>query len=209
VKGIISQDLRERIPSQYYNNISGQVKKCNIVIVPRGSKMTTLKDLNKLAKECGECALGDNRSIDKHLNECGTCSDYMKKAEMFNNALKEIRIIAMKSDDERHRELHERMSRMANMDEDSRNRAISDLLDATSILAEEERLKIVGTRTDILTNFQKQERDPIMESMLSVMSEWDKQRKSAEMRTLLKATDKYPVLKKMMIKNMFEKALIS
>ncbi|MFW3145788.1 MAG: hypothetical protein ACMUIE_03130 [Thermoplasmatota archaeon] len=169
--------------------------------------MTTLKELNNLAKECEKCALQDSRSINDHLKECNTCGDYFEKAENFNKQLKEIRDIAKKSESAIHRDVHERISRIANMEDEDRKTALTDLLDAISILPESDRIRFVRTRTEIITDFSKYERDPIIETMISVTKDWDKERKRIEMTSLMKATDDFPVLKKIMIRNMFEDML--
>lgn len=169
--------------------------------------MTTLKQLNQYAKECLECALPDSRSVNQHLNECGTCGEYQQKLEIFNQKLDEIKKISEKSEDEIHRDLHERFSRIANKEETKRVEEITGLLDATVILPEDERVKIVKARTDVLTDFPKYERDPIIKTMNKVTMEWDNDRKRTERNALFRATEHYPILKKMMVRDMFNKML--
>jgi hypothetical protein len=165
--------------------------------------MTTLKQLNQLAKECEVCALEDSRSINQHLKECGTCGDYREKAEIFNETLNDIRHLASKEEFVRHRELHMRISKMATMDEDERVESFTGLLDAIAILPEDDRIKMVKTRTDVLVDFPKYERDPMIRTMSEVVKEWDKDRKRSERIALNKATEGFPVYKKLMIRNLF------
>lgn len=179
----------------------------SVITMVHGIFMTTLKDLNELAKECEVCAMKDQRSINTHLNECNTCGEYFEKADSFKEDLKEIRGVTIKPDSSIHRDLNERMSKIANMDSKKRKVALKGLLDTISILSEEDRVKFVRTRTDIITGFDKIERDPILTTLSYVMKDWDKERKRIEKNSLMKATDDYPVLKKMMVRNMFNDML--
>ena len=165
--------------------------------------MTTLKELNKLARECEVCAMKDSRSISDHLKECHTCGDYREKAEAFNKTLTDLRKLVSKEEYARHRDIHTRISRMANMEEEERMESFRNLVDATAILPEEERVKMVKTRTDVIFEFPKYERDPIIRTMKYAVSEWDKDRKRIERNALLKATEDYPIHKKLLIRNLF------
>jgi hypothetical protein len=169
----------------------------------RWIKMTTLKQLNELARECEACALQDSRSIAQHMKECNSCGDYREKAEIFNTTLNEMRTIASKEEFQRHRALHTKISNMANMNEDERTESMVGLFDAIAILPEKDRVKIVKTRTDVIADFPKYERDPVIKTMKMVANDWDDERKRIEKNALMKATEDYPVYKKIVIRNMF------
>lgn len=169
--------------------------------------MTTLKELNKLAIECEACAMNDHKSLNAHLKECTTCGEYFNRAETFNIYLEELKEISKKDDMDLHRTLHEKFSGIANMEDSERNEVLTGIYDAISVLPEKDRIRFVKTRTDVLTDFPKYERDPIMTSLSGIAKKWDKERISTERRYMQKATDDYPVLKKVMVRNMFDRML--
>ncbi|CAG1000970.1 MAG: hypothetical protein MPEBLZ_01043 [Candidatus Methanoperedens nitroreducens] len=169
--------------------------------------MSQREELEKLAKACEECSGKDIASLDEHLEKCPVCQEYKTKAEKINQMMEAVHMLALKPDEERRRILSARMEQFASMPEDKRMTAISDMLDSIAELPEEDRIKIVKSRTDIITSLPEQKKDVLMGTLKKVMAGWTHDRKMMEKQAVMAATQDYFILKRMMVRRMFEKML--
>ncbi len=169
--------------------------------------MTTRHELDELAQMCFECADSDDASIDDHLEDCAVCKDYSNKAEMFNQTLEVLQMMAARPEEERSRILGARMEKFTTMPAEERIRAIGGMLEALGELPEEDRNKIVRTRINILTSYPKEKRQMLMGSLQEIFSHWPEDRKMMEQKAVMHATQDYFILKRMMIRNMFKKMM--
>ena len=129
------------------------------------------------------------------------------KAEKINQMMEAVHMLALKPDEERRKILSARMEQFSTMPEDKRMTAIRDMLDSIAELPEEDRIKIVKTRTDIITSLPEQKKDVLMGTLKKVMAGWTRDRKMMEKQAIMAATQDYFILKRMIIRRMFEKIL--
>lgn len=169
--------------------------------------MSQREELEKLAKACEECSGKDIASLDEHLEKCPACQEYKMKAEKINQMMEAVHMLALKPDEERRKILSARMEQFSTMPEDKRMTAIRDMLDSIAELPEEDRIKIVKTRTDIITSLPEQKKDVLMGTLKKVMAGWTRDRKMMEKQAVMAATQDYFILKRMIIRRMFEKIL--
>ncbi|CAG0981291.1 hypothetical protein METP3_02096 [Methanosarcinales archaeon] len=169
--------------------------------------MSQREELEKLAKACEECSGKDIASLDEHLEKCPACQEYKMKAEKINQMMEAVHMLALKPDEERRKILSARMEQFSTMPEDKRMTAISDMLDSIAELPEEDRIKIVKSRTDIITSLPHQKKDVLMGTLKKIMAGWTHDRKMMEKQAVMTATQDYFILKRMMVRMMFEKML--
>ncbi len=170
--------------------------------------MTAREELEKLAKECEECAGKDKASFEEHFEKCPACQERKAKAEKLTQMMEMMQMLASKPEEDRRQILAARMEAFSTMPEDKRIAAITDMLDGIAELSEEDRIKIVKSRTDHMTKLPKDKREVLMGSLKKIMSAWPEERKMMEKRAVMAATQDYFILKRMMVRNMFKKMLM-
>lgn len=169
--------------------------------------MATRIELEYLAQLCQECVESDSGSIDQHLESCPVCQEHQEKAETFNQTLEVLQMMAAKQEEERHRILNARFDKFTKMEEHERMIAMRGLMDALGELTEEDRVRIVRTRTNILTALPREEREMLMQSLKKIIVDWPRERKDMEQQAIMAATQDYGLLKRMMVRNMFNKMM--
>jgi hypothetical protein len=137
------------------------------------------------------------------MASCQPCQDHAKKAEEISQMIQTMQVLASKPEEERRMILATRISAFAGMPDEKRMEAISDMLDSLEDLSEPQRHAIVKTRTDILTSMPREQRDVLMGTLKDIMHGWSMDRKMMEQRAVMAATDDYMVLKRMMVRRMF------
>ena len=173
----------------------------------RNPIMTSKVQLDHLAQLCHECASQDEGSLDGHLSSCPICTEYSKKAEMFNQTLEVLQMMASKPEEERNRILGVRIQQFTTMSDEKRAMAVSGMLEALAELPIKDRIKIVKARTDIMTTLPRSQRDPLLESMAHIMGSWTEERKIIERQALFAATEDYFILKRVMLRKMFDRMM--
>lgn len=171
--------------------------------------MLAKKKLEELADACEKCMGEDSTSIEEHFESCPVCKDYSEQAEKVNQMLEVVQMLPSKSEEERFNILSARMEQFSTLPDDKRKDVIGDMLNAVGELSEEDLFKMVKTRTDIMVKLPKDKRQILMGSLQEVMSEWDMDRKMLEKRAVMAATQDYFILKRMMVRRMFNKMLSS
>jgi hypothetical protein len=169
--------------------------------------MSMRTELDGLAMACEECAGNDASSIDDHLESCPVCKEHAAKADEIDRLLQDTKDLASKPEQDRRMVIAMRLADIKDMPEANRVSAITDLTDAIGELSEEERDRIVRTRTDLLTTLPKAEREVILSSFKQVVAQWDDNRKQAELRSIMSATDDYPLLKRRVVRRIFNDLL--
>ncbi|KCZ70506.1 hypothetical protein ANME2D_02526 [Candidatus Methanoperedens nitroreducens] len=170
--------------------------------------MTAREELEKLAKECEECAGKDVVSFEEHFEKCPACQERKAKAEKLAQIADMMQMLASKPEEDRRQIFSARMEQFSSLPEDKRIAAITDMLDGIAELPEEDRIKVVKTRIDLMAKLPKEKREILMGSLKKIMSSWPEERKMMERHAVMAATQDYFILKRMMIRNMFKKMLM-
>ncbi len=169
--------------------------------------MTTMKELDKLAQECEECASKDSRSLDGHMDKCPQCQERKVKAEIHEQMVEAMQMMASKNEEDRTKTLGARMEMITALPEDKKITALIEMLDSLGELPQSEMNKVVKTRTDLMMKMPREKREILMVAMQKIIINWDMDRKMKEKTAMTAATQDYGLLKRVMVRRMFQRVL--
>jgi len=169
--------------------------------------MSMKKELDRVVAACEACATDDDSSIDEHMATCPVCVDQGKKVVEISQMIQTFQLMAAKPEEDRHNILAARMNGFLSMPEEKRVDAMTDMFDTLEDLTPEQRNTIVKTRTDIITSMPKEDRNKLLGSAKEIFETWEPDRKMMEKEAIMYATDDYMMLKRMMVRRMFNKML--
>ena len=98
--------------------------------------MTTMKELDKLAQECEECASKDSRSLDEHMDKCPQCQERKVKTEVHGKMVEAMQMMASKNEEDRSKILGARMEMIITLPEEEKITALIEMLDSLGELSQ-------------------------------------------------------------------------
>ena len=169
--------------------------------------MTTMKELDKLAQECEECASKDSRSLDEHMDKCPQCQERKVKTEVHEKMVEAMQMMASKNEEDRSKILGARMEEIITLPEEEKITALIEMLDSLGELSQADMNRIVKTRTDLMIKMPKEKREILVTAMGKIMINWDGDRKMKEKAAMMAATQDYGLLKRVVVRRMFQTEL--
>ncbi len=169
--------------------------------------MTTRKELDMLAQECEECASKDSRSLDEHMDKCPQCRERKVKAEIHEKMVEDMQMVASKNEEDRSKILGARLETITTLPEEEKITSLIEMLDSLGELPQADMNKVVKTRTDLMMKMPREKREILITAMQKIMINWDMDRKMQEKTAIMAATQDYGLLKRVMVRRMFQTEL--
>jgi hypothetical protein len=166
--------------------------------------MTTRKELDKLAQECEECVSKDSVSLNEHMDKCPQCQERKVKAEIHEQMVEAMQMMASKNEEDKSKILEARMEMITTLPEDKKITALIEMLDSLGELPQADMNKVVKSRTDLMMKMPKEKRGILIVAIQKIMINWDMDRKMKEKTAMTAATQDYGLLKRVMVRRMFQ-----
>jgi len=141
------------------------------------------------------------------MDKCPQCQERKVKAEIHEQMVEAMQMMASKNEEDRSKIIGARMENITILPEEEKITALIEMLDSLGELPQADMNKVVKTRTDLMMKMLKEKREILMTAMQKIMIKWDMDRKMNEKTAMTVATQDYGLLKRVMVRRMFQGVL--